>query len=88
MKHKKLSFKIGMGLLIGSVLIFIVPITVPFSPLAGALKATIITGSIIAAEGMFWIGAVLVGKEVAGKFLGYFNPKNWRKSVRSKFDDE
>ena len=88
MKNKKLSFKIGTGLLIASIAIFIVPVTVSFMSIAGGLKAAIITGSIISAEVMFWTGAVLVGKEVAGKFVKYLNPLNWRSKKGSELDVE
>jgi polyferredoxin len=76
---KSLSYRLGLGLLILSLLLWLVPVITPFTPLPTSIKAGMITGSIIAAEVMFWVGALLVGKEVAAKFKSYLNPKNWRK---------
>ncbi|GLC89597.1 transporter suffix domain-containing protein [Lysinibacillus piscis] len=77
---KSILYKIGMGLLIISLSLWLVPVVTPFLPIATATKAGIIVGVIIVAEVLFWLGALLVGKEVASKIKSYFNPKNWRQS--------
>ncbi|MWV42711.1 transporter suffix domain-containing protein [Paenibacillus sp. HJL G12] len=78
-QKRSVFYKLGIGLLILSLLLWLVPVITPFTPLSTKIKASIITGSIIIAEIMFWIGALLVGKEVAAKFKSVLNPKNWRK---------
>ncbi|MFB5285192.1 transporter suffix domain-containing protein [Peribacillus sp. Hz7] len=78
-EKKSIFYKIGIGLIIISLLSWLIPIIVPFTPLSTKLKAGIITGGLIFAEVMFWGGALLVGKEVAAKFKSYLNPRNWKK---------
>lgn len=75
--HRPFSFKLGLGLLIFSLLLYLIPVITPFTPLSIKVKAGIITGGIVIAEVSFWLGALLVGKEVASKFKRYLNPKNW-----------
>lgn len=75
-------YKLGIGLLIFSLALYLIPVVTPFTPLPIKIKAGLMTGSIIIAEVSFWIGALLVGKEVASKFKGYMNPKNWKKRKR------
>jgi hypothetical protein len=69
-----------MGFLIISLLTWIIPVIAPFTPFSTGVKAGVITGAIVFAEVMFWAGALLVGKEVAAKYKGYLNPKNWKKA--------
>jgi hypothetical protein len=76
---KSISYKIGIGLLIVSLLSWLIALIAPFTPLPTRVKAGIITGALIFAEVVFWGGAILVGKEVAAKFKSYLNPKNWRR---------
>ena len=76
---KKLFYKLGIGLLITSLLVWLIPVITPFTSLPTQIKASIIAGSIIIAEIMFWLGALFVGKEVATKFKSYLNPQKWLK---------
>lgn len=86
-QQKSIFYKLGLGLLILSLFVWLIPVITPFTPLPTKIKAGTITGSIIIAEIIFWIGALLVGKEVATKFKSYLNPKNWRKkSERQKHE--
>ncbi|MBE3102833.1 MAG: transporter suffix domain-containing protein [Bacilli bacterium] len=78
-QKKSILYKIGIGLLIVSLLSWFIPLIAPFTPFPTKVKAGIITGAIVFAEVMFWVGVLLVGKEVASKFRSYLNPKNWRK---------
>lgn len=45
-----------------------------------------ITGVLVLAEVLFWIGVLLVGKEVAMKIKGYLSPKKWGKRVEKVED--
>ncbi|WP_148298809.1 transporter suffix domain-containing protein [Paenibacillus pini] len=74
-KKKSIYFKIGVGLLVVSMLSWLIPVIAPFTPLPTKEKAMIITGAIIFAEVLFWVGTLLVGKEMAKKFKSYFLPK-------------
>ncbi|MGE7661159.1 transporter suffix domain-containing protein [Peribacillus sp. NPDC097197] len=78
-ERKKKYYKIGMFLLMLSLLTWLIPVVAPFTPFSTNIKAMIIGGAIIIAEIMFWVGAILVGKEVAARYKSYLHPKNWRK---------
>lgn len=84
---KPLVYKIGMALIISSFIIWVIPVGIPFLPLSGKLKVISITSCLVLAEITFWIGAIMVGKEVAGKIRKYFNPKNWRRKEVEKQED-
>lgn len=84
--RKTLIYKIGMILIISSFIIWVFPLGIPFLPLSGKVKAMSITGSLIAAEVFFWMGALMVGKEAAGKIRKMINPKNWKRRTAEKQD--
>lgn len=87
-KQKSIAYKLGIGIIIFSLSLWLIPIITPFTPIPTKVKAGIIPGSIIVAEILFWLGALLVGKEVANKFKGYLNPKKWReKGYTQKNED-
>lgn len=81
---KSFTYKLGIGVIIFSLSLWLVPIVTPFTPIPTKVKAGLIPGSIIVAEIMFWLGALLVGKEVANKFKSYLNPKKWREKDDTK----
>ncbi|ESU31968.1 hypothetical protein G3A_13765 [Bacillus sp. 17376] len=85
---KPLRYKIGMFLIISSFIIWVTPLGIPFLPLSSKMKVISITSCLVLAEVAFWLGAIMVGKEVAGKIRKYFNPKNWRKQHEEKQEDE
>jgi len=88
-KHNKsILYRFGIGLLILAVLFWIIAAIAPFTPFSIMVKTGIVTGSLIIGEILFWIGAVIVGKEVVTKYKSYLNPKNWRKKRRKQQDDE
>ena len=74
------AFKVGVGLIILSTLKYVVLIGIPFLSYSRNTKLVIGSGLIVAAEIMFWVGAVLVGKEVIEKYRKYLNPLNWFKN--------
>ncbi|MCM3665085.1 transporter suffix domain-containing protein [Mesobacillus subterraneus] len=81
---KTLLYKIGMSLIISSIIFWVIPFGIPFLPLSSKMKVISITSSLVLAEVVFWVGAIMVGKEVAGKIRKYFNPKNWRKKHKEE----
>lgn len=75
---KPLIYKIGMILIIASFVVWVTPLGIPFLPISGKMKAIGITSALVLAEVLFWIGALMVGKEAARKIRTAFNPKNWK----------
>jgi hypothetical protein len=71
----------------------IVPFVVPFLPLSLSQKALLIPALLVIGEVMFWVGVLLVGKEVADKYRRYLNRRHlgmrckrfWRRSRKRKF---
>ncbi|MFC0298486.1 transporter suffix domain-containing protein [Geobacillus jurassicus] len=78
--------RIGIVLIIASFVVWLIPPIAPFLPFSAAVKALIVTVVIVAAEIMFWIGALLVGKEAAAKLKRHWNPKNWR--IKRRLSDQ
>lgn len=85
-KNKTFLFKLGIGLLITCIPFLIIPIIIPFTSLTTQIKAGIVAGSLILAEIIFWVGAVLVGKEMINKIKNYFNliKSKVRKLIKNK----
>ncbi len=44
-------------------------------------KITISTVSLVVGEVLFWVGGILVGKELFSKYRSFLNPKKWFKKV-------
>jgi hypothetical protein len=84
---KPLLYKIGIFFIISSIIFWIIPFAIPFLELSGKMKVFSITSSLILAEVIFWIGAIMVGKEVASKLRRYTNPKNWRRKPLEKEEE-
>ena len=61
--QKSFAYKLGLGFIIFSLSLWLIPIITPFTPIPTKVKAGIIPGSIIMAEILFWLGALLVGKK-------------------------
>src|SRR5690625_6126901 len=69
-KKGSIFYRIGITLITISLFIWIIPIVVPFLSISGGLKASLIGGAVLIAEILFWVGAVLAGKEVATRIRG------------------
>lgn len=76
---KTLKFKAGIALIILSTLLFTSLLAIPFIDVAGKAKITITTVLIVLGEITFWIGGILLGKELFSRYKAYFNPLNWFK---------
>jgi hypothetical protein len=77
--QKNWKFKIGIALIVLSTMFFISIIAVPFLNVDSKTKITISTILVVLGEVTFWIGGILLGKELFNKYKSYLNPKNWRK---------
>ena len=76
--------KIGLGLMVLSCIIYAGFLTIPFLPLSAQGKVATGTGIFIAGEAAFWIGCLIVGKEVMTKYRHQMNPFNWIQKWRNK----
>lgn len=76
---KPLVYRIGMILIIASFIVWVMPLGIPFLPISGKMKAISITSALVMAEVLFWVGALMVGKEAARKIRTAINPKNSKK---------
>lgn len=77
--QKNWKFKTGITLIIISTLLFTSLLAVPFLGIAGKTKITISTIAVILGEITFWVGGILLGKELFNKYKSYFNPMTWFK---------
>ena len=75
--------KLGVILIVLSFLPWVaIPTVVPFLPLSAAQKAASVPALLVLAEILFWLGVLLVGKEVAENYRQYFTSGNLKKQVR------
>ncbi len=77
--------KLGIGLIVGSFLPWVAVAAAPFLALSIAQKAILIPVLLGTAEVMFWIGILLVGKEVAERYRRWLNPRYLWKKIRRRF---
>jgi len=85
--QKNWKFKTGISLIILSTLLFLSLLAVPFIHVEGKAKITITTITIIIGEITFWVGGILLGKELFNKYKAYLNPKNWFKKKNTAIDN-
>jgi hypothetical protein len=84
--------KLGLVLIIISFLPWlIIAVIVPFLPISLGQKGLLIPALLILAEVLFWLGALLVGKEVVQKYRRYLNfrylnilVKRWKRKNRKR----
>ncbi len=77
MAKKNLKIKIGIILISVSVIIFLSLFAMPFIHLETKFKITLSTVLAIFGEAIFWIGTVLIGKEVWTKYKSYLKSGEW-----------
>ncbi len=78
--QKTWKFKLGIVLLIVCVIAFLSIPAVPFLDFENSTKITLSTVLFVIGEITFWVGGILLGKELFTKYKSYMNPKNWFKS--------
>jgi hypothetical protein len=66
--------KLGLGLIAGSFGLWGLVAIVPWLPISTAQKTIAAATLVILAEILWWIGVVLVGKEVAQRYRHRLNP--------------
>ena len=78
-KNRNWKFKLGIILMLSSLVFFALLVIIPLMEIEKSAKITYTTISFVVAEVLFYSGGFLVGKEVFAKYKAYFNPKNWFK---------
>lgn len=81
-KEKNWKFKLGIILILFSLIFFALLLVFPFLDIKGSLKITFTSISFILAEVTFYTGGFLLGKEIFKKYKYWFNPINWFKSKK------
>jgi len=74
---QKKRIKLGIFLMVFSGVFFAVTFVIPFLELPSQTKVIASTTSLILMEIVFWLGGLLVGKELFSKYKKQLNPRNW-----------
>ncbi len=85
---KKWQFRLGLILVIVSIPMFFALFVLPFLKISVSLKLTITPILFAVAEVVFWVGSLLVGKEVIARYWKNINPLNWFKKGKMKQTDK
>ena len=71
-------FAAVMGALVVPTLLWAaVPVVVPFLPLTMGQKVWVSGGLVVAAEAVFWVTALLLGREVVRRYRRFLDPRTW-----------
>ncbi len=79
MQYNKLRFRLGIVLISISVVVFLTLFALPFVSMDAKLKITLGTIFIVIGEVLFWLGTILIGKEVYKKFMAMLKSGQWLK---------
>ena len=77
MDKKRWKFKLGIILISVSVAIFLMLFALPFVALDTKVKIVLTTVFMISGEVMFWVGTILIGKDVYRKFMAKLKSGEW-----------
>jgi len=88
MDKKKLKFRLGIILISVSVAFFLIIFTIPFIPMNLKVKVALTTTLVIVGEVSFWVGTLLIGKEVYKKFMANLKSGEWLEKKKEKPEDQ
>ena len=72
---ENIVFKIGVVLLLISILLWLSLLVIPFLPLSVGFKAGVAASVFIAAEVTFWLGVICTGREFVRRYKDRFIAK-------------
>lgn len=75
--------RIGFILVAASFVFYGGILLIPFTPFSGSTKIVIGTTLAVLGEISFWVGGVILGKEVVTRYKKYLNPLNWLKKKKN-----
>lgn len=78
-KKSVLLTRIGFILVAASFVLYGGILLIPFTPFSGSTKIVIGTTLAVLGEVSFWIGGIILGKEVITRYKKYLNPLHWLK---------
>ncbi|SFR01059.1 transporter suffix domain-containing protein [Desulfoscipio geothermicus] len=71
--------KLGAGFIVLSFILYGLILVVPFTPFSTGVKVGISTALAVTGEVSFWVGGLILGKEVVVRLKKYINPVRWFK---------
>ena len=77
MMRKSRRLKLGIVLIIISVILFLTLFSMPFIHIETKIKIALSTGLAIAGETTFWVGTLFLGKEVWNKYKAFLKSAYW-----------
>jgi len=77
MDKRKLKFRFGIILISISVTLFLVIFVLPFVSMDTKVKIALSTSLVVAGEVCFWVGTILIGKDVYLKFKEKLKSGEW-----------
>ena len=83
MNRKKWKFRLGLGLISISVVLFLLLFSLPFLPLNVKIKLALSPALLVAGEVMFWLGILLIGKDVYLRFKTRLMSGEWGKKKQT-----
>jgi len=86
MDKKKLKFRLGIVLISVSVAFFLIIFAMPFIPMNLKVKVALTTTLVVVGEVSFWVGTLLIGKEVYKKFMAYLKSGEWLEKKKEDVD--
>ena len=66
-----------LGALVIPTLLWAAVPVVAFLPLAGEHKVWVSSGLVVAAEAVFWVSALLLGREAVRRYRRHLDPRTW-----------
>jgi len=82
MEQTNWKYKVGLVLVIISILFFAFLLIIPFLDTSDKNKIFISTVTIVISEVLFWSGGLLLGRQLFDKYKSYLNPRNWFKTKK------
>jgi len=86
MDKKKLKFRLGIVLISVSVAFFLIIFAMPFISMNLKVKVALTTTLVVVGEVSFWVGTLLIGKEVYQKFMAYLKSGEWLEKKKEDAD--
>lgn len=74
---QKFKLRLGMVLIIISVIIFLTLFVIPFLGIDLKIKLSIVTAMAVTGEIFYWIGVLLIGREAWKKYKAFLKSGSW-----------